>query len=294
MKGLYTRRNISECLGAAWTLMSTNLGRIVKALWLPTLVYALAEAITAPLSLAFVKHSILCQGTIADIVAITTLTIIAIAAIIVAYAKTIKLLNEQTFKHNLTRSLKSFLIAAVFFIAMFAIYMTIIGGTSYIISNGKMSQTLATIATVIISVIFIVIAFILYCPLNYVLTKYMIEPETKMKHIMKNYRTGMRSLGFIAGCILLCMLLMGTIYNITALPAYIATLAATLSNDGIAMGDEAGMPGYFPYICGLATFFATIVYMLLTIWYTLVSYYQYASIEARNGRTDTPKEETDK
>lgn len=294
MEGLYKRRNISECLGAAWTLMSTNLGRIVKALWLPTLVYALAEAIIAPLSLAFVKHSILNHSIIADSVAITILTIIAIATMIVTYAKTIKLLNEQTFKHNMTRSLKSFLIAAIFFIVMFAIYMAIIGGASFIINNGKMSQTLGTIATVIISIVFAIIAFILYCPLNYVITKYMMEPETKMKHFMKNYRTGMRSLGFIAGSILLCILLMGTIYNITALPAYIATLAATLSNNGIARGDAAGLPGYFPYICGLTTFVAAIVYLLLAVWYTLVSYYQYASIEARNGRTDTPKEETDK
>lgn len=245
MEGLYKRRNISECLGAAWTLMSTNLS-IVKALWLPTLVYALAEAIIAPLSLAFVKHSILNHGIIADSVAITFLTIIAIATMIVAYAKTIKLLNEQTFKHNMTRSLKSFLIAAIFFIVMFAIYMAIIAGASFIISNGKMSQTLATIATVIISVVFAIIAFILYCPLNYAITKYMMEPETKMKHFMKSYRTGMRSLGFIAGSILLCMLLMGTIYNITALPAYIATLATTLSNNGIARGDAKRTAWLFP------------------------------------------------
>ncbi len=293
MEELYKRRNISECLGAAWTLTSTNLGRITKALWIPTLIYALTEAIIAPLSLSFAKHSTLNESVAFDGIAIAILTIIGITMALIAYAKTFKLLNEQPSKHNMRRSLKSFLVVAFFFLVAFAIYMAFISGASYIINNGKMAQTIGTIATVVISVLFTIITFILYCPINYTITKYMMEPETKMKHLLKNFRIGMRNLGFIAGSILLCILLMGTIYNITALPAYIATLAATLSNSGVAKGDAAGLPGYFPYICGLTTFVATIVYLLLSVWFTLVSYYMYASIEARNGRTDIKPEETD-
>jgi hypothetical protein len=40
-------------------------------------------------------------------------------------------------------------------------------------------------------------------------------------------------------------------------------------------------------------FVVGLVYTTLLVWFLFVEYYQYASIEARNGRTDSETEETD-
>ncbi len=294
MEQLYIRRNISECLGAAWTLMSTNLSRIVKALWIPVLIYALATAIIAPMSLTVVKSQVLGQSPLCSMLTIVICSIICIAAALTTYAKTFRLLNGLTFKHCMTRALKSFVIVAIFFIIVFAVYFAILATCATTIAKGILPQTIGTITTIIISIIFAILAYAVYCPLNYCITKYMTERETVLKYTFKSYRLGMRSLGFLVGSSLLCLLVMATIYNVTALPAYIATLAATLSNEGLAKGDESGLPAWFPLVYGLTTFVSGIVYMVLTTWYTLVTYYQYASIEARNGKIDSQTDENEK
>ena len=293
MKELYTRRNTSECLGAAWTLMSTNLTRIAKSLWIPTLIFSLAYALLAVVALSLAKEYILNQNILFNTFASSILFIVAVATELAILAKTYKLLNEQTFKFCIKRSFKSFLIIVLLSIVALLVFTAILAGMLLAINKGSLSPKIGTALTLLVTLLFSVLIFIFFSPLSFVFTKYMVEPDTKLKHTWKNYRIGMRRLGFIIGCNLLCLLIVGTVFNITALPAYIATLAATLSTNGIANGDAAGLPSYFPFVYGVTMFIAGIVYTVLFVWYTLATYYQYASIEARNGRTDLQTEETE-
>ncbi len=294
MDQLYTRRNISECIGAAWSLLSTNLLRITKSLWIPTLVFSLAYALSAVSSLCFVKDLSLGKNIIFDAVAIVVLCITCIAATLVIAAKTFKQLNEQNFKYCMSRSFKAFLVSLAFLLITTILTIAVFVGSIVLTQSGKMSPTASGIIALVLVVVITIASFVFFSPFNYSLTKYMIEPEMTLKKMWKSYRTGFNNLGFILGCSLICIVIMATVYNIMVLPGYIATISASLAYSGVANGDAANLPAYFPIILGATMFIAGLVYTTLLVWFIFVEYYQYASIEARNGRTDTKTEETDK
>lgn len=293
MEGLYTRRNISECVGAAWTLLSTNLHRMAKSLWLPALLYSFSYALLAVASLNLIKDLSLGEGIALDMTAIAVLYIAGIAALLVVATKTFKQINTLDFKPCMSRTFKAFLVVAAFYILFVTLLSAISVGGAALMQSGKMSPVTTGIVMTILAIIVVCALFVFLSPFNYSLTKYMVEPETGMKQVWKNYRTGYRNLGFIVGCSLICLVIMATIYNVMALPGYIATISATQAYSGVANGDAANLPDYFPVIFGATMFVAGLVYTTLLVWFLFVEYYQYASIEARNGRTDSETEETD-
>ncbi len=291
MDGLYTRRNISECLGAAWTLQSTNMHRMAKTLWLPALAFSLFYALFAVAALSLVKDLSLGKGVAFDAVSVAVAFIAAVAATLVIIAKTFKQVNMQDFKLCLRRSFKAFLVVAAFCLLTIVLLAAVFIGCIFLMQSGKMAPMTAGIVMSVLSIAVVVALCVFFCPFNYSLTKYMIEPEMGMSRVWKNYRVGFRNLGFILGCSLLCLVVMATIYNVMALPGCIATISASLAYSGVVNGDPVNLPGYFPVIFGVTMFVAGLIYATLQVWFVFVEYYQYASIEARNGRTDSKTEE---
>lgn len=292
MDGLYIRRNISECLGAAWTLQSTNMHRIAKLLWLPALAFSLFYALLAVASLGLVKDLSLGQGVALDVTGIALFFVAAVVATLIIVAKIFKQVNTLDFRCSLRRSFKAFLVVAAFFLLTVVLLFAVFVGGIFLMQSGKMSPVTVGIAMAILSVVAVIALCVFFCPFNYSLTKYMVEPEMRMRQVWKNYRVGFRNLGFIFGCSLLCFFVMAAIYNVMALSGYIATISAALAYSGAANGDPVNLPGYFPVIFGATMFVAGLIYTTLLVWFVFVEYYQYASIEARNGRTDCKTEET--
>ncbi len=287
MDGLYTRRNISECLGAAWTLLSTNIHRMVRSLWLSTLSFSVFYALLAVALLGFVKNLSLGKSLTVDVVAVVVFSVAVIVTTLVIIAKIFNQVNTLDFKHCIQRSCKAFLIVVTFCVLSAMLLVAAVIVSIYLMQNGKMSLVASYAVMGILTLAIAVIPFVFFCPFNYSLTKYMVEPDMSIKQIWKNYRVGFRNMGFVFGCSLLCIVIMVTIYNVMALSGYVATISASLAYSGALNGDSVNLPEYFPIIFGATMFVAGLISTVLLVWFVFVEYYQYASIEARNGRTDS-------
>ncbi len=290
---LYIRRNIPECMSAAWTLMSTNVARVAKALWLPALIMALVVMLSAIANYDLQTHVITESVGIADVAVVIVSALAVIAAAIYLNARIIKLLNLQKVRFCVGRSAKATLVAVLVSLLMVVIFFAIAAACTMTAAKGILPATVSLVIFILLAIIAVALMLIFCSPVTYTLTKYLIEPETNLKTAMKSYRAGLKDIGFIVGMLLLCAVVVGIANCIVALPGVIAMLAAAFSNQGIAIGDAPGLPSYFMTLYSATTFFATFVMVVMQVWYVFALYYMYASIEAKGGRTDSLEEEKD-
>lgn len=283
---LYTRRNIAECMNAAWTLLSTNISRVTKALWLPALLFAIINAFATPFFTSLQLRNMQEQKTIFDLVSSFLFVVLFFLAGSFINAKTFKLVNEQNMHFCFNRSLKTYAIS--YFLAFVFIILLLISINIgfYAVNTGKLGAittlTIFSISLIILTLLFL----ILYSPFSYVFTKYMVEPGSKLKHIWIYYKIGFKNINFIITFLLLSCILVGIVYGITALPSVIVMLSARYSNEGILNGDPSGLPGYFPILNGAVGFITSFIITILMIWFAFAQYYMYASIETKNGCTE--------
>ncbi len=275
-------------MGTAWTLMSTNIARMAKALWLPAVITALLCALTAAMNAH--QRAVVTDGNInfGILIQLFVLSLLLVMSSVYLDSKIFKLLNLQSFKWCLQRTIKAFCIHLVMVLAAVTAVWGIATSDILLASSGKLppaASLLLFLGELLIAAI-LLLAF--FTPMIYALVKYMIEPETTLKTIWQSYRTGLRNVSFIVAFYLLCSVVLVIAYLVTALPAVIITAASAMSNLGVAMGDPSGLPGYFTALYAVTIFITSFVAILLRIWSVFAAYYMYASIEAKNGRTDVP------
>lgn len=278
---LYKRRSISECLSEGWTLMSTNIGRIAKAMWLPTLLMVVFATFVAPTVFILEKHNIETNVTTTDGLLAGAIIVGMIVLSIFFSAKIFKLLNEQTTRFCLTRMTKMTGVvlgfAALLCIALVSIAFLAIT----VIAKGIVAPTIGVGLFAIIYILAIIAIIVVFAPINYVGVKYMIEPEMNLKGVFKAYKRGWKNLGKIVGFTLLSSLVIYIAQCLISLPGVIAMFAASLSLQGIALGDPSGLPSSFMVIFGITMGISCIITCILMIWFTLSEYYLYASIESK-------------
>lgn len=278
---LYTRRSISECLSSGWTLLSTNIGRIAKSMWWPTLLMVVFSCITAPTCFIIEKHNI--QHDVTPLDAILSLVILLgiIGIYIVFSAKIFKLQNEQTTRFCISRMAK---VTGLYFgVAILSItpLMVIVAGLFAIIASGKVAEGVGMGIFAFVYLLWIIGTIVVFSPINYVGVKYMIEPKMKLKDTWKSYKRGWKSIGTIIGFMLLSSLIIFIAQCIISLPGVIAMIATSLSLQGIALGDPSGLPSSFMAILGITSGISCFITCILLIWFTLSEYYLYGSIEAK-------------
>lgn len=283
---LYKRRSIAECIYAAWTLFSTNLTTIVKTMWLPALLIALFSMAAAPFSIRLQLHHMQEQLTIPELITTAIMLVTAFALQVYLIAKIYKMLNEQTLKFCLKRALGSVLVWCLLMLMFTITFLVMVSGSIYAAKAWALTEA-KTLWMFLAGLIFLsLLAFIFYSPFVYALTKYMIEPTAKMKHIFKNYRKGFKNISYITTCLLLCLIILSVVYCVAALPNIIISLTSRLSNEGIVNGDPSGLPHNFTALAAGVAFLTSFIITSLYIWAAFSMYYMYASIEAKNGRAD--------
>lgn len=273
-------------MGAAWTLLSTNIQRVAKALWIPALAVAVLTAVATPMSMKINTLRAMGTVTLADMGSIVCIALMALAAQLNLYAKVMQLVNSQATAFCVKRSIKSFaiLLTAVILCSLATV------GLGYLAMKAVRMQNMAPLTTYTLMMVTVLVIFIalmmLLSPLYYAITKYMVEPETKVRHLWKNFRVGFRSIGYIITFVLLSSIIIGIIYLITSLSSLIILFAFNYSLAGVMMGDPAGLPEGFSILAGVTSFLGSFIYIILSVWFAFATYYIYCSIEAKNGRKD--------
>ena len=290
---LYKQRSMSACLKAAYVLWMSNIKRILKAAWLPMLIYALLAAVaTPPLFLADFIDSLGSSPGVLMILNPIVLTFLQLGVAAWFTARIMNLLNGLDKKENL---LKSFTFTAFLFCIIVVwemlLYAIEIFFVSSMYSNGPIPSVdnfPLVLGLIRLGMVLLLCAFLV--PMSYVFMKYMFTKGASLRKFLKKYYiTGLKHWAFLFGSAFFSLFVLSIIALFISLPGIILTIARTLSEQGEMMGDPSGLPTYF----GILTYvtFAVIYFILffISIWNVFVMYYTYGTIEKQDEEKEKHK-----
>lgn len=289
MKG----RGYRSTIRAAYNLFADNYKIILRHCWLYALVLA---ALSGFFILNQLRAYHLEPMSANRIIVSICMMLFALIAEIIFYGRVYMLVNTQSLSWNILRALKINLWMIFFFGIAGLVFGMAGGGIGYAlwggdIQTGTMPQANPMIALQqqmailkIGGMVFLatLVVMLLMLPFVYPIMKYVVQTDTRFHQIwFKGWKTGMRHWGYIFLTLLLTTICLSVILLIITLPLIILMTAYNLSMQGMAQGDESGMPGYLnilAYFISVVTYF--IIY-IMGIFVLFVIYYIYGSIETK-------------
>ena len=278
---LFKSRSIYGCVKAAFNLMNLNILKIFKKTWMPAIALAVIFTLYI-LGCKNVMFANLCGQKLSYWILLAFVLIVICETLAESWlmSGTYTLLNTNSFKNNLRRSLsvtllKLFVAIVIFTIAFFC------GGTAIaiLVSKHLCSPDKAVSISMIIEFAIITIGFMFTLPFIFSTTKYIMEKNTEFINIFsKDYHTGIKHLGFILiGQIIttLCYIL---IMLVIALPLMIIFHAYLTNQMGIMNGDSDGTPSYFIFLMVSVSLLTTFLYTYIFVYFYIFSYYIYGAI----------------
>lgn len=283
-KELYKSRSFSACIQAALNLFVGNFKEVIQQTWLPALLYMLCWAGQITLILCNLPSYIFVSrvNSTPQNAIVSLLSLVSLILMIWLYARIFNLLNGYGFNKNLNRILKLIVAYIVFCIALGIVLTVFIIAFSVTAAMNNTPSVGIFYKMIIYILIFFIIFAILILPLFYFVMKYMMDDKVHIrKHFFGIMKCGYRHYGFIFATIFFAQLIYLLALTIVASPLIMLASPAIQSAIGVAGGDPADLPNYFPYLGYLASFIVGCVSILGNIWFYMVIYYMYGSIEAR-------------
>lgn len=291
LEELYKNRGYRATFSAAYNTFNENYKQIFRHTWLCMTLMALL------IPVVFVAAFAQAGDEVNPLVAGGYFLICCLLLVVEMfyYGRVAMLFNEKTYGWNIGRVVKLWLwtqlltiivmLVVVGFVALAAMgIMPSDESVAHSVSPmaAEATKDMASFKVMLLTFLFIFVVFLLLLPYTYVSMKYIAEPQTHMwKLFFKNFKVGMRHWGYIFLTLFVMYIILMAVLFIIALPLLILFVAFTSYTIGTPHGDEAAMPGYFPwllYIVGAVTMFAS---MFISIIMFYVLYYIYGSIEAR-------------
>lgn len=273
---IYKNRSISGCIKTSLFLFISQINRIIKGLYLPTiacsimfsmLFYCLVNNITRaqhwselPIFLPFLLIGTLLTSTWFQ-------------------AALLKLFNQFDIKTNFIKviiiiAFQSLLLAIFAFIAFFA--PSIINKlVAFVTSNQLLHISITGI--IYFYLIIILLLFLISCIhpfLHYTLSK----QETFLRVIKMQYPISLKHIGFWIGISLLTWLICAIVQVIITMPINILMWAKIQSLQGELLGDSSGLPSLFGVMTIITLTIVTFCSLFLWAWVHGVFYYAYGSI----------------
>lgn len=283
-KELYKSRSFSACIQAALNLFVGNFKEVIQQTWLPALLYMLCWAGQITLILCNLPSYIFVSrvNSTPQNAIVSLLSLVSLILMIWLYARIFNLLNGYGFNKNLNRILKLIVAYIVFCIALGIVLTVFIIAFSVTAAMNNTPSVGIFYKMIIYILIFFIIFAILILPLFYFVMKYMMDDKVHIrKHFFGIMKCGYRHYGFIFATIFFAQLIYLLALTIVASPLIMLASPAIQSAIGVAGGDPADLPNDFPYLGYLASFIVGCVSILGNIWFYMVIYYMYGSIEAR-------------
>lgn len=270
-------RSYTACISASHRMLFDNIRLIFKHTWFYTLLFALSIGL---MSMFYVKV-VTGGGYTSSSFVWLAVSIVLMACLQIGYvSRVLMLVNRQTMKWNVIRSIRLFL----FYICISIIISVIEWALVYIAVGGNAVVTPDKLSTVTLMLVGSSIFFAcVLLPYIYVFVKYMLEPESKFcKILFKSYKIGWRYWGFIFITILLAALCMAVCMFFVSIPMIIISMANTLSVMGVNyMGDPSGLPSYFGLLQYVVVSLSSFICLYINIFMMFVYYFMYGSIETR-------------
>lgn len=285
------RRSYRSCISSAYTYVKDNAWSITKQNWKIFILIAALQALVSSWAL-YLSPGVNYVGFDFKATSLALCFILALLSSTLLTAAVFRIINKRTFLWNIKRSL-FVLIATIIFtlvcgIVLFAAIMT------YILSS-KAPQDIPVWHLALITLAWLPIYIILCVPNGFVFTKYMVEPEMKLrKAFLSAYGCGLRSWGFIFITLFLTILCAFLINLIVCIPDHLVDLIKNISAYGTsAYGDPSGLPSYFPVLKFATSFLAHGVGIYLSIFGTYVLYniYQTVTLKANDRKTRKAKKQ---
>lgn len=207
--------------------------------------------------------------------------VLLIVASVAMFGRVTVLVNGQKTGWNIKRAARIALIVIVFSCVL-SVLLGVVAALITTSQGAVKSPTVEFAVSAGMDVVMLII-YLLLLPYLYVFSKYMIEPETKLRSLLfKSYQTGLKHWGFIFTTEFLAWLCMTVCSVIIALPAVIVLAALVISINGVnTFGDPTGLPSYFDAMQFGWFALATFIWAYISIFSIMVCYFIYGSIETR-------------
>ncbi|MDD2602530.1 MAG: hypothetical protein PHX91_06230 [Prevotella sp.] len=281
---LYKIRNVAACIKASYDLFSTNITKLLKRTWLPILVMSILLAVMQAVFTSFgarenpqvLTPSILLTFSLVGIV----IGLALIAVSVWLDTTIVGLLNGKSFKTNFPRVTRLALVN-IGIVVLAVIVIKLLVSLPFIMAKGAPTANDIAISYGLV-LAFMVIVAISTLPLGYGYMKYVIEPNTKLHTVFgRSYCDGWRYWGYLFVLTLLAGILLGLLYFVVMMPSAVIEFSTTLDRQGIAMGDQSGMPSYIGLLSFVTTMICAAIWSFMAIWLMMVYYYAYGHIEAK-------------
>ena len=277
---LYKSRSFSSCILAAYQLMSKNLRNILKATWLPVLIYVFILASFLLINLP--NEEVVALGIAHFALYIGVLASCLLGLIVTgiwALSRLMSILNEEPRRWNFMRAVWLTLNSIVITLVITAVVVAVAK-----LAGGYLAPYMQNHFWLFLCMAFFIVlmAVVLLLPLNYGFIKDLNERDMRFWHdFLPSYRIGLRRTSFIFITLFITGLIVLILATIVMLPYLTLTSAYYTSLMGHILGDASDLPGYFPVLYFITT---AVVYFLL--WYVtafiiVVVFFMYGSIEKR-------------
>ncbi len=265
-------RSIASCISAAHRLLYDNIKSIFKYTW----IFAAAYAILTALFYTFRTAALTEEPTIMTIVVLGVLALLALCGQIAFYSRVMSILDNQTMKWNIIRSLRMFVFYVCIGIVV-ALLITLLDIILFAASCTNLSVMVTANSALILVVTLVLLPYV------YVCMKYYMEPDSKLtKIVFKSYKTGMRYWLTIFTIMLLTFLCVFALAIIISIPMDIMMVAQAISIYGVNyLGDPSGLPSHFLLLMFIVCALTFFIFMYVNIFVTFVCYYMYGNIETR-------------
>ena len=290
---LLKNRGLGATLKAAYNMYLSRFQFVLKHLWPAALGYALLAPIQMLISLPSVQMG---RPSIWLIIASFLL---ALVISVVLDSRISQLLNNKSWKWNVRRMFKMFLLTYGLTLLV-SLLIGLVWGLSWLMFAPQESSTpveaqlvleqVAAASLKILAVvgIFCVVIGLLMVPFAFSFTKYIVDTTSRLRDMFfRTYRQGLRHWGYIFATLVLSGLLLTIVIFLFCLPLIIVYMALFMDVRGMAGGDPSGLPGGFIWLVYFVTFATCFVLSYVVVFFAFVCYYMYGTVETREKERET-------
>lgn len=290
---LLKNRGLGATLKAAYSMFLARFQFVLKHLWPAALVYALLAPLQMIISLPMASGG---SPSIGLMIAGFLLTLVAS---VVLDSRISQLLNNKSWKWNVRRMFKMFLLTYALTLLVSSL-IGLVWGFSWLMFAPQESTTpveaqlsmeqLATASLKILAVvgIFCVVIGLLMVPFAFSFTKYIVDTASRLRSMFfRTYKQGLRHWGYIFATLVLSGLLMSLIAFLFCLPLIIVYMALFTDLRGISAGDPSGLPDGFMWLVYFVTAATCFVLSFAVVFFAFVCYYMYGTVETREKERET-------
>lgn len=270
---LYKNRSYGRCIKDGYRTLTDNFREIFRRSWPTTLAVALIGGALLTVCLCYVYMPI------AAVVA----AVLFLMAVLVWYGKIYSLLGGGSLWHNTLRTLCIRIPATLIMLIVTALLMGVHTASIYIIGPEKQISVQTAYIFIGVSVVIATIVLLLTgLPLTFCCMKYQFEEKSKLwRTLTDGYWRGMKHIGLLMAVAIIVGIISAVIEIVVFSPCNILIMVSNLSNAGVAQGDAAGLPSYFPALVFAAGFITSFCMAYLAMWIEFTFYYTYGTIETR-------------